>query len=161
LVAGQNYFFRIRATNFIGESFNSNIASSSVTPDDRDGDGMPNDWEVAHMFDPDNSSDASGDADMDGATNLQEYLAGTDPRNAASRLRLELISFTSPGEVELQLIALSNKTYTIQFRDSLTTGNWQGLIDVPSDSNSRPFTITDSVPPGTPSRFYRVVSPQQ
>jgi hypothetical protein len=161
LSAGQNYFFRIRATNFIGESFNSNVASSGGTAGDRDGDGMPNDWETAHMFNPDDPSDASGDPDHDGASNLEEYLAGTDPRDMASRLRLEFVSFTNPGQVELQFVAISNKTYTVEYRDSLSAGNWQGLIDVPADASTRVFTIHDSVPPGTPSRFYRVVSPQR
>jgi hypothetical protein len=155
-MAGQNYLLRMRATNFIGDSFNSNIASTYGNPDDRDGDGMPNDWEVMHLFDPDDASDAAEDADMDGATNLQEYLAGTDPRNAASLLRLELVSFTSPGQVELRFIAVSNKSYTIEFRQSWSSGMWGTLIDVPADSSTRPFTVIDSVPPGTTTRFYRV-----
>jgi hypothetical protein len=42
-------------------------------------DGMPDDWELQYGFDPLDPSDASGDADGDGATNLQEYQAGTVP----------------------------------------------------------------------------------
>jgi len=159
LVTGQNYSLRIRATNFIGDSFNSNVATTS-NPNDWDGDGMPNVWEEMHMLDPNDPDDASEDPDMDGATNLQEYLAGTDPGNTASRLHLELVSFTSPGQVELRFMAVAEKVYTIEFRDSLTTGDWETLIDVPVDSSTRPFTITDSVPPGTPARFYRVTLTQ-
>lgn len=48
-----------------------------------DGDRMPNDWESEHGLDP-NSYDAEGDLDLDGWTNWEEYMAGTDPNNAAA-----------------------------------------------------------------------------
>jgi len=46
---------------------------------DRDGDGMPDGWELAHGLDPD-SDDAGLDPDGDGLTNLQEYQKGLDPQ---------------------------------------------------------------------------------
>ncbi len=45
---------------------------------DVDGDGIPDGVENAHGLDPNNSSDASGDLDNDGLTNLQEHNAGTN-----------------------------------------------------------------------------------
>ncbi len=42
-------------------------------PSDRDGDGMPDDWELAMGFDADDPADGSGDADHDGYTNVEEY----------------------------------------------------------------------------------------
>ena len=44
---------------------------------DADHDGMPDAWERANGFDPQDPSDASGDKDGDGYTNLEEFLAGT------------------------------------------------------------------------------------
>lgn len=54
---------------------------------DSDSDGLPDGWEVDYSFDPhdDGTTDIvngpDGDPDNDQFTNLQEYLAGTDPRN--------------------------------------------------------------------------------
>jgi hypothetical protein len=47
---------------------------------DWDGDGLPDDWEIAHGLNP-GSNDADLDSDGDGLTNWEEYLRGTDPFN--------------------------------------------------------------------------------
>jgi hypothetical protein len=43
---------------------------------DRDGDGMPDDWERARGFDPKDASDGARDRDGDGFTNLEDWLNG-------------------------------------------------------------------------------------
>jgi pectate lyase len=48
-------------------------------PDDSDKDGMPDDWEKQHGFDPDDPADGNADTDADGYTNLEEYLNSTKP----------------------------------------------------------------------------------
>lgn len=45
---------------------------------DRDGDGMPDAWEILYGLNP-NVNDASGDLDGDGYTNLEEYALGLNP----------------------------------------------------------------------------------
>jgi pectate lyase len=50
-----------------------------VPPEDSDGDGMPDEWEIRYGLNPDDPSDGPLDKDGDGYTNLEEYLNGTDP----------------------------------------------------------------------------------
>ena len=47
---------------------------------DTDRDGMPDYWEEENGFDLMDPTDADGDADFDGVTNLEEYRNGTDPQ---------------------------------------------------------------------------------
>jgi hypothetical protein len=46
---------------------------------DSDGDGMPDAWEPRYNLNPNDPSDSAMDEDEDGATNLNEFLAGTPP----------------------------------------------------------------------------------
>jgi pectate lyase len=46
---------------------------------DSDHDGMPDWWELQYHLNPYDASDASLDADLDGYTNLEEFLNSTDP----------------------------------------------------------------------------------
>jgi pectate lyase len=56
---------------------------------DTDGDGLPDDWELANKLDPKNPADGPADADGDGYTNLEEYLNHTNPR--------QFVDYTDPG----------------------------------------------------------------
>src|SRR5215471_6197666 len=51
------------------------------TPVSTVNDGIPDDWKIAHGFDIHDPTLAGQDPDHDGLTNLEEFLAGTDPRN--------------------------------------------------------------------------------
>lgn len=51
-------------------------ASSTASPKDTDGDGMPDAWETAHKLNPKDASDAAKDRDGDGYTNIEEYVNG-------------------------------------------------------------------------------------
>ena len=51
---------------------------------DTDKDKMPDWWEIKYNLNINDPTDANQDADADGFTNLQEYLAGTNPRDSKS-----------------------------------------------------------------------------
>jgi hypothetical protein len=53
-----------------------------VTSGDSDGDGLPDDWELAHGLDPNNPVDALADPDTDSLSTIAEYGLGADPFKA-------------------------------------------------------------------------------
>jgi pectate lyase len=62
--------------------------SPEEVPEDSDGDGMPDAWEIKYGLDPNNASDGAQDADGDGYTNVEEWLNGTDPLEFINYLNL-------------------------------------------------------------------------
>ncbi len=85
------------------------IGNNADTDDDND--GMPDEWELKNGLDPLDPADAFGDLDGDGSTNLEEYLADTDPTDVSSKP--ESGEFTLPkwmlmgGIVVLVMIAVA------------------------------------------------------
>jgi hypothetical protein len=122
---------------------------------DGDGDGMPDAWEIANGTQV-GVPDANADPDGDGFTNLQEYLAGTDPLDPQSHLRVLRVESLGSA-VRFQFSAISNRTYTIQFRDSLMIGNWSVMTNVTAWPYTRTLSITD--PATNSARFYRLAAP--
>jgi hypothetical protein len=153
-------YYRVQARNGSGTSPYSNIASGarrSGTVVDADHDGMADDWEIARGLMV-GVNDAAEDADGDGLKNLEEYLAGTDPKSAESRLSLR-ISTRLTNLVVLEFAAVSNISYTLQTRASLSNGEWTRLLDLPSAPTNRSITLSNAL--GERTRFYRLLTPQQ
>ena len=124
---------------------------------DSDGDGMPDEWETAFGLDPLDPTDAGLDADGDGLSNLEESLAGTDPRDASSYLRIEVGRAEGGNGISFNAVAL--QSYTVEYRDSLETGGWVKLADVPPARAEHVETLVD--PESRPHRYYRLVTPRR
>lgn len=94
---------------------------------DSDGDGLPDEWEQL-MIDSDyigrlfSLADvtAGGDIDGDGLTNLQEFLLGTYPLDAADGLKLEIISIEN-GMAHMQFVCVSGRNYKVTATADLRT----------------------------------------
>jgi hypothetical protein len=67
----------------------------------------------------------NADADGDGVSNLEEYLAGADPHNASDFLRITHIGRgeVSPNFTTLRWTSVPARFYTIQYRETLGTNS--------------------------------------
>ncbi len=135
-------------------------ATLTVTFTDSDSDGIQDSWETAHGLNPNSAADAALDSDGDGRTNLEEFLAGTDPRDAASRFSLTIAKPASGTGVVIAFTAQPYVSYTIQYKDTLADPSWSRLLDVPATGGVQAISLTDHTAPGDPDRFYRVITPQ-
>jgi hypothetical protein len=147
--------YSVVITNVAG-SVTSLAAILTVSVADTDGDGLPDVWEEAHGLDK-FVNDAGADADGDTLTNAQEFIAGTDPRDAQSCLKVEQVS-ASPGMATLRFAAVSNRTYSVLYRDVLPGSPWLKLADVPSHTTNRVVLVPDAATNG--QRYYRLVTPR-
>lgn len=135
-------------------------APAPATCRDSDSDGLPDAWELAHglnEIDPGGENGPYGDPDLDGLSNLQEFLAGTNPRDAQSYLKIESISFNS--RAILTFNAVSNKSYTVQSTPALGGGPWFPLADIPARATNHVAVVID--PAAATNRFYRLTTRQQ
>jgi hypothetical protein len=162
---GTNYSgsWRIVVTN--AANFSPGVATSFAVLTvlaDTDGDGMPDTWENTYTFNPASAADAPEDADSDGMSNVEEYRAGTNPRDSLSYLRIESIEseLATTGSMRVSFVAVSNRTYTVEHRDSLLPGAWNRLADVTVAPTNRMMTLIDSPPPSINKRYYRLATPR-
>ena len=124
---------------------------------DSDGDGLPDDWETANGLNSSDPNDPGADSDGDSMTNGEEYIAGTDPQDEESYLRVDRVGASQPATIEF--LAVSNRTYSVQFTDSLTNTTWSSLADIGARTTNHVEVVVDPNP--GPSRYYRLATPQQ
>ena len=82
---------------------------------DSDGDGLPDIWEILYFGDLDELP--GGFSDLDDFSNLEEYIAGTDPADSASFFA---ITNWSTGSLVIEWPAYSNRQYRVYRAESLT-----------------------------------------
>lgn len=110
---------------------------------DDDADGMPDTWEWQHELDL-AADDSAADPDGDGASHLEEYRAGTDPRNGDSVFKAESLASAAPGAVVIRWSSTTGKTYSV-FSAAALPG---------------PFTsVTNSLPATPPSNVFTGTAP--
>ena len=127
------------------------------------GDGIPDSWRLQYFVGgiPTNASScAACDPDGDGKSNLQEFLAGTDPTNSASALRITSIARAGTNVLVTWTMG-SGKTNALQATAGVGNGSYA------TNNFSDIFIVTNTIGPVTnyldigaatnfPSRYYRV-----
>jgi 1,4-alpha-glucan branching enzyme len=125
-----------------------------ITTTDADGDGVPDNWELAYGFNPNNPGDAATDTDGDGLTNLQEFQAGTNPRDPTSVLQISSVAASGSNFV-IKFPSISGKLYRVEFADTIVNGAWPILANNIAGTGGT-IQITDSTAAAQHQRFYRV-----
>lgn len=125
---------------------------------DSDQDGLPDRWEEIFFQGLENTG--SQDSDLDGLTNLQEYLIESDPTNPNSGLRLKVQVQATPNTGQITLswnssYAAAGPGFFIETKAALDEVNWT-RIDRPVTIIGKEATIEESVPSGQAMRIYRL-----
>lgn len=136
---GGPYFYRLR------------IQPDPIPRFDGDGNGLPDDWERRHFGSVRIS--ASADPDGDGVSNRAEYVAGTDPNDAASVLKFVNIRPGPGAGVYVEWSSVVNKTYTVLWSADPSTGYDVLASSVVATPPVNTFFDPDLYPVG----FYRVL----
>ena len=120
-------------------------------------DGIPNAWRALYFGGSGTTTNSQSawfaDPDHDGMNNYQEFLAGTNPTNAASALSLAALN---PNTVTNFIIlnSVNGTVYRVQYRDDLAGGSWNLLADQIIATGTNIF-LSDPAASSLARRFYR------
>jgi hypothetical protein len=116
------------------------------------GDGIPDWWRLTYFGTVSNLLSAANlDPDGDGASNWQEYVAGTNPQDPNSVLQV-----TANTNFIVQWPSVPGKTYALESSTSLFSTNWTVLC-TNMVGTGQVMQIQDTNLPAPPARFYRIV----
>jgi Chitobiase/beta-hexosaminidase C-terminal domain/NHL repeat len=173
-----NVVFTVPATAHAGQSYTLHFGNADGAPDENtqyDFESFPagvwvnapavtpahlisDEWKLkffGSLDDPNAAPEA--DPDNDGCPNWKEYLAGTDPTNADSRLRLSGLQprwASGKKQVALQWLSAPGKRYVIESTADLGSGQWTTVAaGVLGDGNTKEYIDSDL---GQATQYYRV-----
>jgi hypothetical protein len=156
---GQTLVFQSWASDLLAQDFNQGsdlfalkLSAPAIT--DSDGDGMDDQWELDYFGTL--ARDGTGDFDGDGATDLFEFLTGTDPTDPKSVFRAEIVYTGVAGQAPVITWPLApGKSYRVQFKNDLMDPAWQDLNGnvVLIDGTGHATDLA----PAAGRRFYRIV----
>jgi Tol biopolymer transport system component len=121
---------------------------------DDDADGMPDSWET-RFFGGTTLAGLGTDGDGDGASDLIEWVAGTDPTRPGDALKLGIEAVSDGGMVRLTWRSRAGFRYRVE----RSLGLGAGFVDVgagPVEGTGEDLAWQDSEPPTGEARFYRL-----
>jgi hypothetical protein len=152
LAPGTTYSVRIAIRYGDGDrSLMSDPATGITWGSDDNFDGLPDDWQRLHWGDdPKKWPSPNADTDGDGATNLQEFLAGTNPTDPSSVLKLSFVN-TSQGRF-IQWNTQPGYVYQLQVKEDLAS-EWKDLGSPRFAAGSSDSALVSQ---STDSNYYRI-----
>jgi subtilisin family serine protease len=121
---------------------------------DSDGNGLPDWWELEN-FGQLTGANTNADFDGDRMSNFAEWIAGTNPTNSASNLRVSGQIGAPPNTFVLQWPSVAGKTYRVEMATNLLRGF--NTVLRTNIAATPPFNSeTDSVALPASARFYRI-----
>lgn len=130
-------------------NLNSDYFYIKLGAGDSDDDGLEDDWEIAYFNDL--SHDGNTDTDSDGATDMAEHRAGTNPINDNSILRT--VTAHSGGPIVVYWPAVPGKRYIVEGKSDLAM-DWTAVSSViTAQSWTGQFAVTSNA---IGSGFYRL-----
>jgi hypothetical protein len=127
-----------------------------LSPAPRPSEVLSDEWKL-HFFGGLTSEEAHPDADpdQDGVPNWSEYLAGTNPTDARSRLHLEVAKHDSGGKtMALRWLSAPGKRYRLESASTLHSPDWTVLAEqLPGDGAVQQWIHTNAT---STTRFYRI-----
>jgi formylglycine-generating enzyme required for sulfatase activity len=127
----------------------NHVVARPVFRENRATNGVPHWWLAQHELGT-NDSDAVGDLDGDGHAAWQEYIAGTQPTNSQSVLRITNSAQQTQGRL-LRWPAATNRVYAVSWSSNLINGAF-----VPLASGLTEGVFTDQVYGTTGAGFYQI-----
>jgi len=118
------------------------------------GDGLPDEWKLAYGLDPaskDGDNGPDGDPDGDGMSNLQEYIAGTNPMDGNDYLKFTAHALNGKT-FELSFQTHASRTYTIEKTTTLA-GPWTSLYTTNATATA---ACSYQDPVSSDTQFYRI-----
>ncbi len=134
------------------------LATDTLFCADGDGDGISDAWEIDNFGDK-TTANAISDQDGDGLSDQDEYFGGSDPKDAASFLKIVAQS-ASPAtlpvrDVTLEFTSSPGRLYQIAVSDDLISFTDSGLGTFAPDPGA---TTTKGITVSGSTKFYRLVA---
>lgn len=155
--AGDCYFVRFSNVSMLssgGTSIESFGACVTVLADAPAAVSISDEWIEAFFPTVDDIplAGANVDADNDGLTNFQEFIAGTHPRDSRSRLEFMGARPDGGSGVRLDFVSAPGKTYVLEGTDDLASGAWETIETISGDGSLKSAVQANA---GN-LRFYRI-----
>ena len=150
---GSEYSFRVAYQLSDGRhSELSALAFSKTWGRDYNADGLPDDWQREYFGKTVTTwPEASADSDADGATNGEEFAAGTDPSDKSDSLTVSLAKLERGQRLEWN--ARPGALYQLQHTAALGSGSWANVGEPVLALEGRAGITLESV---ENMKFYRI-----